>query len=80
MLFIGDCCGFHIEKHFINPNINIYKKTLYPTQWGGNWASRCSDSYLVNKQCAIKMCKYMNKLDQPIKLEIDWWLNDVSRY
>ena len=48
MLFIGDGCKLHIEKHIVTPDINIYKKCLYPTNWGGNGATRCTDSYLVN--------------------------------
>jgi hypothetical protein len=42
--YIGDGCNLHIE-----PNKFIYEKGLYPTQWGGDGSSRCTDSYLVNK-------------------------------
>jgi len=35
MLFIGDGCNLHIEKHKLIPNQNIYEKCLYPTSWGG---------------------------------------------
>ena len=80
MLFIGDGCGLHIEKHIIKPDINVYKKCLYPTQWGGNGASKCSDSFVINKKCAIKLCEYIANLKYKIDLPIDWWLNDVSRY
>jgi GR25 family glycosyltransferase involved in LPS biosynthesis len=38
MLFIGDGCNLHIEKHKLIPNKNIYEKCLYPTSWGGNGA------------------------------------------
>ena len=79
MLFIGNGCNLHIEKHNIKPDINIYKKCLYPTQWGGDGATRCTDSYLVNKKCAKKLCEYINELTYKIDNNIDWWLNIASR-
>ena len=80
MLFIGDGCNLHIETKIIQPNINIYNKCLYPTNWGGNGATRCTDSYLVNKKCAIQICQYINTMSHKIDNNIDWWLNDVSRH
>ena len=79
MLFIGDGCNLHIEKHKLIPNKNIYEKCLYPTSWGGNGASRCSDSYIITKTCANKLCEYINNLEDKIKLPIDWWLNVAAR-
>lgn len=78
MLFIGDGCNLHIENHKLIPNVNIYEKCLYPTRWGGDGASKCSDSYIITKVCANKLCKYM--LKDIIKLPIDWWLNVAARY
>ena len=75
MLFIGDGCNLHIEPHKLKPNNNIYEKCLYPTYWEGNGASRCSDSYIISKKCAITLCNYINKLSVKIKLPYDWWLN-----
>lgn len=79
MLFIGDGCNLHIEKHNLIPNKNIYQKCLYPTSWGGDGASRCSDSYIITKKCANKLCEYINNLKYKIKLPSDWWLNVASR-
>jgi glycosyl transferase family 25 len=79
MLFIGNGCNLHIEKDKLIPNKNIYKKCLYPTSWGGNGASRCSDSYIISKKCANKLCEYINNLEDKIKLPIDWWLNVAAR-
>ena len=79
MLFLGDGCKLHIEKHNLIPNKYIYEKSLYPTTWGGDGAGRCTDSYLVNKKCATKMCEYTDKLLYKINLPIDWYLNVVAR-
>ena len=79
MCFIGDGCGLHIEHHKLLPNQNIYKKCLIPTNWGGNGATRCTDSYIVNKKCAVQICKYIENLKTKINLPIDWWLNEVCR-
>jgi GR25 family glycosyltransferase involved in LPS biosynthesis len=79
MLFIGNGCNLHIEKHKLNSNQNIYEKCLYPTRWGGDGASRCSDSYIISKKCANKLCEYINNLEYKIKLPSDWWLNIAAR-
>jgi len=79
MLFIGDGCNFHIEKHNLIPNKNIYEKCLYPTSWGGNGATRCTDSYIVSNKCAKKLCYYIDNLLYKINLPVDWWLNTASR-
>jgi len=79
MLFIGDGCNLHIEPYKITPMKHIYEKCLYPTSWGGDGAGRCTDSYLVNKKCAKKMCDYIRELPYPINLPVDWWLNMAAR-
>lgn len=82
MLFIGNGCNLHIEKHKLIPNKNIYEKCLYPTRWGGDGASRCSDSYIISKKCATKLCEYINCLKYnkgKITLTTDWWLNVAAR-
>ena len=78
MLFIGDGCNLHIPYDIVSKsNTNIFKKCLEPTFWGGNGATRCSDSYLISKKCAIKVIEFIEhtKIDNAI----DWWLNDVCR-
>jgi glycosyl transferase family 25 len=79
LLYIGDGCNLHIEKHKLIPNIHIYKKGLEATTWGGNGSSRCTDSYLVNKKCAKNLCTYINQLPYKINSPIDFWINDASR-
>ena len=79
MLFIGDGCNLHIEEDKLIPYKNIYEKCLYPTSWGGDGASRCSDSYIISKNCANKLCEYINNLNCKINLPSDWWLNVAAR-
>ena len=79
MLFIGDGCNLHIEQHKLISNKNIYEKCLEPTSWGGDGASRCSDSYIISKKCANKLCEYINNLTFKINHPIDWWLNIAAR-
>jgi hypothetical protein len=79
MLFIGDGCNLHIEKNKLINDKNIYQKCLYPTNWGGDGAGRCADSYIISKKCAKKLCEYINNLSYKINLPIDWWLNVAAR-
>ena len=80
MLFIGNGCNLHIPSTFLKADQNIYEKSLEPTTWGGNGATRCTDSYVVSKKAALKLCKYLSSgLLQKINLPIDWWLNDAIR-
>jgi len=79
MLFLGDGCNLHIEKEKLVPDKYVYEKGLYPTSWGGDGASRCSDSYIISNQCAKKMFAYVKKLTKPISLPIDWWINEAAR-
>jgi hypothetical protein len=79
ILFIGDGCNLHIEKDKLISNKNIYEKCLYPTTWGGDGASRRTDSYIISKKCAKKLCDYINNLTYKINLPFDMWLNVAAR-
>jgi GR25 family glycosyltransferase involved in LPS biosynthesis len=79
MLFIGDGCFLHIQNDVIVPNKYIYEKGLYPTYWGGDGAVRCTDSYIINKKCAIKLCEYINNLNYKINTAVDWFLSRAAR-
>lgn len=80
MLFIGDGCNLHIPKSELKPNQLIYKKCVEPTSWGGNGATRCTDSMLISKKGAKKICDYFHGLKPyEISLPLDWWLNDTIR-
>ena len=38
-------------------------------------ASRCADSYIINKKCSTKLQEYINNLNYKINIPIDQWLN-----
>ena len=78
MLFIGNGCNLHIQKQDIIGGKHIYEKGLYPTSWGGDGCSRCTDSYVVSKKCATELCKYIPI--EKVNLPVDWWLNKAGRY
>jgi GR25 family glycosyltransferase involved in LPS biosynthesis len=76
MLFIGDGCGFHIPDDVIkSSSSNIFRKCPEPTSWGGDGATRCTDSYIVSKKCAQGIIGYKEKIGRGV----DWWLNQVIR-
>ena len=79
MLFIGDGCNLHIENHKLIPNKYIYEKSYYDEKSEDGGITRCTDSYIMNKKCAIKICDYINNLTYKIKLPIDWWLNIAGK-
>jgi hypothetical protein len=79
MLFIGNGCNLHIEKDKIENGKYIYEKCLYPTSWSGDGATRCLDSYIISKNCAVKICNYIDNLKSQINLPIDWLLNVIAR-
>jgi GR25 family glycosyltransferase involved in LPS biosynthesis len=79
MFFFGAGCNLHIQANDLIPNKNIYEKGLYATHWGGDGCTRCLDSYVVSKKCAIKLCDYIDNIKYKINLSTDWWLNIAAR-
>lgn len=80
MVFIGDGCNLHIPYQMIHAQGgNIFKKCLDPTPWGGNGATRCTDSYLISKKCAAAILSEVAKPGYIIDNTIDWWLNEICR-
>ena len=78
MLFIGDGCKLHIEPHMLVKDKCIYEKCTQPTHWGGLGGTRCLDSYLMSKKCAVKLCEYID-LNNHIRLSSDLWMNVAMR-
>jgi hypothetical protein len=74
MLFIGNGCNLHIDSNEIVPNKFIYKKNLNSSS-----ITRCTDSYVVNKKCASKLCEYINTLQYKINIPVDFWLNVAAK-
>jgi GR25 family glycosyltransferase involved in LPS biosynthesis len=78
MLFIGNGCDLHIPAVMRRKFQFIYKKCRNPTSWGGNGSTRCTDSILISKKCAKKICNFYENTKE-INLPLDWWLNQVIR-
>jgi hypothetical protein len=76
LLFIGSGCGLHIQKQYISSTENIYPKCLEPTSWGGDGATRCTDSYVISSKCAAL---FAADLARPITKPIDFYMNDLCR-
>jgi GR25 family glycosyltransferase involved in LPS biosynthesis len=80
MFFIGNGADLHIESHLIRTNQLVYEKGHEPTRWGGLGCTRCTDSYIVSKNAAIKMSNYIDKIGNlKINIPIDWLLNIIAR-
>jgi hypothetical protein len=76
LLFIGDGCGLHIQTDHISPYTYIYPKSVQPTTWGGDGATRCADSYVISPRCAAA---FAADPDRPIWKPIDFYMNDLCR-
>lgn len=79
LIFLGDACDYHIPSWRLDPDTYFYEKGLYPTIWGGDGATRCTDSYIISKKGATKLCKYIDDMSFKIAVPIDWWLNQAAR-
>lgn len=80
MLFLGDGCGLHIPEDRLRGGVVVYPKEREPTDWGGDGATRCTDSYVVHPDCAAAVIALLQALPRPIDRPIDWWLNEVIRH
>lgn len=76
LLFIGDGCNLHMPAHYISPSEHIYPKSLQPTSWGGDGATRCADSYVISERCAAA---FAGDTERPIRKPIDFYMNDLCR-
>lgn len=80
MLFIGNGCNLHIPKKLIKNDKLIYHKCNESTNWGGNGATRCTDSYLISIKCCKKLLDYYEKIEEnSINCGPDFLLNDIIR-
>lgn len=70
MFYIGNGCNLHIPGHLIHSDCNVYEKQ----------STRCTDSYLVSKNAALKITEHCKTLQNNVIWPVDWWLNDVMRH
>lgn len=77
MVFLGDGCDLHIPHNLRIGSSNIFLKGNEPSDWGGDGATRCTDSYLISKKCCAKLLDIVYK--KPISLPIDFLLNSFCR-
>ena len=73
MLFIGNGCNLHIPQELINSKSNIYRKETKDS------SSRCSDSYLISKNCCKKYLEYISSPNYIISVAIDHLVNIINR-
>lgn len=79
ILFVGDGCGFHIPSSLIEAGRLVYWKGREASDWGGDGATRCTDSYLLHPRCAREVLAFVERSAGSIRKPVDWWLNDVIR-
>jgi len=82
MLFVGSGCNLHIPSSDLLDSgaPAVYHKGLEPTTWGGDGATRCTDSYLVSPKCARALLDFWRRAPPgSVRLPIDWWLNIAAR-
>jgi GR25 family glycosyltransferase involved in LPS biosynthesis len=80
MCFLGSCCNLNIPRYNLIPNKKIYKKCLEASDWGGLGSTRALYCYLVSKNCAIKICEYVNNINYKINIATDQWVNIVAKH
>ena len=76
MLFIGNGCDLHVPKELQTAGQNIYERGTDPLSWGGNGASKCTDSYMISKACAKRFASHFHT---KTPYQIDHWINDTAR-
>lgn len=70
--------NMHIPVYKRRPYKNFYKKTNFPTEWGGNGISKTTDSYVVSRKGAKQIIEWANNCKQ-LDDALDFWLNQSAR-
>ena len=78
-VYIGDGCHLHVPVEMQKDGCNVYLKTLYPTAWGGNGGSRCTEAILVSNKAAKTIVNYFDATCTNISIPVDHWFNEVYR-
>ena len=76
IVYLSEGSGHHMPD--THPDKLLYRKGLYPTEWGGDGAGRCLDCYLISPDYAEKALDSFSTAKE-ITLPIDWWMNEVAR-
>jgi GR25 family glycosyltransferase involved in LPS biosynthesis len=79
MLFIGDGCGLHIDKKILRKNQYIYKKDNINFGNPNEGATRCLDSYIINKKATEIIVEKLKLPNYTICVPADFWMNCVIR-
>lgn len=79
MLFIGNGCGMHIDKHLLVPKKHVYKKDNVINGNIYEGSTRCTDSYLITNKCAKIITEKLKLPNYTIAVMTDLWLNCVIR-
>ena len=63
--------GIHgLDRFLTGPSVAV---------WGGDGATRCTDSYVITKKGAHSLINYIDNLKKKIDMPIDWFLNSAAR-
>jgi GR25 family glycosyltransferase involved in LPS biosynthesis len=80
VLMINSGCDLHIPEEMLIEGIHVYLRGLSCTPWGGFGGTRCTDAYLISKECARKFLEIYDSLEAAsINIALDWWMNDLMR-
>ena len=74
-LFLGEGCG--IKEHRVKPERLLpYQNTYLMEEFN---KTKCTDSYIISRQCANNLVNYLSNMRYKINEPIDWWLNKPLR-
>jgi GR25 family glycosyltransferase involved in LPS biosynthesis len=79
LFFIGDGCDLHVPKENQKEGQNVYERGVDPLPWGGNGASKCTDSFMINKACARRFTSHFTVVEKTTPYQIDHWINKTAR-
>lgn len=73
-------CELHIPPTRIEENQHVYKRGTEPTYWGGDGGTRCTEGYVISRDCAKKFLDiYEKSPNNSIEKPVDWWMNIMLR-
>jgi GR25 family glycosyltransferase involved in LPS biosynthesis len=79
MMFIGNGGYLHIPPCYLKDGNFVYYKNNEIENWSIMGAAKPTDSYIVSKKCAEKICNFVKDLENHVSKPIDWWLTDLCQ-